>query len=89
MLTLYRLVMDPDVNPIRALPSAQRLQVMIYLSVMWTTLFCTAAGAWVWFGELIVAHALVAFGLVMTGLVFQWARGRTSGDVVRIWRLHR
>ena len=70
MLSLYRAVMDSDSNPLRDLLPAQRFQLMVFLSVMWTTIFCAAAGAWLWYGELIVLHVLVAFGVIATGLTF-------------------
>jgi len=53
MSSLYRAVMDSSVNPLRTLPAAQRFQLMLFLSVMWTNIFCLSAGAWVWYGELI------------------------------------
>ena len=56
MLSLYRAVMDSDYNPLRSLPPAQRFQLMAFLSLMWTTIFCAAAGTWFWYGELIVVH---------------------------------
>jgi hypothetical protein len=73
MLSIYRAVMDPSINPLRILPAAQRFQTMLYLSVMWTTIFCVATGAWVWYGEIVVAHLLVAAGFVVTGLTFRAA----------------
>ena len=78
MLALYRTVMDSNANPLRHLPPAQRFQVMVVLSVMWTTIFCVAAGAWLWYGELIVLHVLVALGFFVTGLTFH--RGRRTAS---------
>ena len=78
MLTLYRGIMDSDTNPLRNLPPAQRFQVMVVLSVMWTTIFCVSAGAWLWYGELIVLHVLVALGCLVTGLTFHRARRTAS-----------
>ena len=43
MLSLYRAVMDSNVNPLRALHPAQRFQTMAVLGTMWTTIFCGAA----------------------------------------------
>ena len=83
MTFLYRLIMDPSVNAMRALPAAQAYQIMVYLSFMWTALFCGALGAWVWFDELVVSHALLAFGIVMTGLTFQRA-SRSKAAAVRL-----
>jgi hypothetical protein len=62
--------MDSNVNPLHALPPAQRFQVMAYLGTMWTTIFCGAAGAWLWYGELVTLHVLVAAGFLVTGLTF-------------------
>jgi hypothetical protein len=70
MLSLYRAVMDSNVNPLHVLPPAQRFQVMAYLGTMWTTIFCGAAGAWLWYGELVTLHVLVAAGFLVTGLTF-------------------
>ena len=73
MRPLYRAVMDSDVNPLRSLPRAQRFQIMVTLSIMWTTIFCAGAGAWFWYGELIVAHMLIALGILVTGVTFHRA----------------
>lgn len=73
MLHWYRLVMDSDRNPLRNLPPAQRFQMMATLSVMWTIIFCTAADAWIYSGELLVAHLLVAMGTLITGYSFHKA----------------
>lgn len=75
MRSLYRAVMDPEVNPLGRLPAAQRFQRMLALGIMWTTVFCAAAGAWLWYGELLVAHGLLAAGFLATGLVFRQSEG--------------
>jgi hypothetical protein len=80
MLSVYRAIMDPSINPLRNIPAAQRFQTMLYLSVMWTTIFCTAAGAWVWYGEIVVAHLLVTAGFVVTGLTFRAASHSADRD---------
>ena len=69
----YRLLMDAGVNPLRHLPPAQRFQIMTYLSLVWTTIFCAAAGAWIWYGHLVIAHMLVASGFLITGWTFKQA----------------
>ncbi len=78
MKTLYRLVMDSDLNPLRDLPAVQRFQVMLYLSIMWTTIFCAIAGTWVLYSELMVAHVLIAVGFLVTGLAFHQAKRAAS-----------
>ncbi len=69
----YGTIMDSNRNPLRGLPPAQRFQTMIYLSVMWTTIFCTAFGGWYWYGELIVGHVLVVLGIALTTITFSRA----------------
>ena len=74
MKSLYRAVMDSETNPLRHLPPIRRFQAMVLLSIMWTTIFCAGAGAWLWYGELIVLHLLVALGFLVTGLTFHQAK---------------
>lgn len=82
MFPMYRAIMDSNVNPLRALPAVQRFQIMLYLSMIWTTIFCAGAGAWLWYGELIVAHMLIVLGVLFTGLTFQSAAAQpTHRDV--------
>ena len=40
--------------------------------------FCAAAGAWLWYGELIIGHVLVAFGFLVTGWTFYKADRASS-----------
>jgi hypothetical protein len=69
----YRLVMDPAVNALRALPEAQRFQVMLFLATMWTILFTAAIGAWAWYGATLAAHALLVAGVMFTAWAFRQA----------------
>ena len=69
----YEAVMNPDINPLRHLPPAQRFQVTVYLGLMWTTIFCAAGGLWVWYGELVFVHILLAAGTLITGWTFNTA----------------
>ena len=71
MNELYRSIMDSDQNPLKTLPPAQRFQVMVVLSLMWTSIFCTAASVWFWYGELIAVHILLALGVAITGMTFR------------------
>ncbi|SDB07344.1 hypothetical protein [Bauldia litoralis] len=73
----YRAVMDPSVNPLRRLPPIRRFQTMLFLSMMWTLIFCVGTGAWLWYGELVAFHVLLALGVFVTGTTFHRA-GRTS-----------
>ena len=73
MKSQYQSVMDPDQNSLRRIPPAQRFQIMVYLSMMWTAIFCFAASAWAWYGELLVGHIAVALGVMITGMTFHSA----------------
>lgn len=75
----YGTVMDSSRNPLRNLPPAQRFQTMVYLSVMWTTIFCTAFGTWYLYGELIVGHVLFVLGIVLTTITFSRASRKRAG----------
>ena len=73
MYELYRSIMDSERNPLNTMLPAQRFQVMVVLSLMWTSIFCTAASAWFWYGELIAVHVLLALGVAITGMTFRAA----------------
>jgi hypothetical protein len=77
MRNIYRLIMDSERNPLRLLQPAQRFQVMVLLSIMWTVIFCTVAGLWFWFGELVVGHLVLALGTLVTGVTFRQAEAAT------------
>lgn len=74
MNTWYRSIMDPEVNPLNALSPLRRFQIMSYLSMMWTAIFCAASGAWMWYGHLAIVHVLLALGFLATGWTFHTAR---------------
>ena len=78
---IYRNVMDSDRNPLRALPPAQRLQAMIILSVMWSTIFCLTSANWFFYGELVVGHVLVILGIAITAMTFRAASSRKQRSV--------
>jgi hypothetical protein len=65
----YALIMDADKNPLMILPPAQRFQIMVYLSLMWTTIFCAAFGIWIWYGQILALHMLT-LGIAVTGMTF-------------------
>ena len=77
MVRIYRAIMDSDRNPLRHLPPQQRFQIMVYLSLMWTAIFCASAGVWFLAGELIVAHLLLLSGVFITAFTFRSARKRS------------
>jgi hypothetical protein len=71
MRDTYAVIMDESKNPLQGLPKAQRFQIMTFLSVMWSSLFCLAIGSYAFWGELVVGHVAVAAGVVLTGLTFR------------------
>jgi hypothetical protein len=79
----YSVVMDENQNPLKRLPKAQRFQIMLFLSVMWTTVFCVAIGSFAFWGELIVGHVALALGVFITGLTFKAATKQTHRDLYR------
>jgi hypothetical protein len=68
----YALIMEADKNPLMILPPAQRFQIMIYLSLMWTTIFYAAFGIWIWYGQILAINMLV-LGIAVTGMTFEIA----------------
>jgi hypothetical protein len=74
MRDCYSTIAETNRNPLRNLPPAQQFQMMTVLGLMWTAIFCAAAGAWLWFGEIVVAHILLALGVLVTGLEFRAVR---------------
>ena len=70
LMSSYNALMDDQYNPLWKLPPAQRFQLMAWLSVMWTMLFCLMVGVWMYFGELLIFHLLFALGFSVTGLIF-------------------
>lgn len=83
MLDWYRYVMDADKNPLSGLPPVQRFQLMLVLSLMWTAIFCTGAGAWMWYGEIVALHVLLALGTLATGFTF-----RVASSTAKTYRDH-
>ena len=73
MTSLYRSVMDSRFNPLKNLPPARRFQAMLFLSFMWTTAFCAALGAWLWYGSLMILHLVLVMAVVLTGWTFRAA----------------
>ena len=83
MRDLFASVMNENKNPLQSLPKIQRYQIMVILSLMWSTIFSVAIGSWYWWGELVIGHVAVATGVLFTGLTFRAARKRTHRDMYR------
>jgi len=60
---------------------------MLYLALMWTPIFCAAAGAWMWYGAIVFVHLLMALGFMVTGLTFNTASRFAMSSVSTAVRL--
>ena len=89
MQSIYDAIMNPDVNPLKRLPPAQRFQLMSSLGMMWTAIFCAATSTWYWYGELVVVHVIVAMGFLITGMTFQRASRKATVLGTMTYRDHR
>jgi len=76
----YEVVMNDSKNPLRRLPKVQRFQIMVFLSLMWSTVFCVAIGSYAFWGELVLGHLALAFGVLVTGVTFKVVDRRTRID---------
>lgn len=80
MLTnLYQVVMDPDRNPLRALPKMVRFQFMVVLAYMWSVVFSIYVGMIALVGPSIVVHTILLIGVFFTADIFRRARERSLG----------
>ncbi len=77
----YDAIMNENKNPLQRLPKSQQFQIMTFLSMMWTTVFCVAFSAWAWWGEILIGHVAVALAVVVTGLTFRSAKNRSHRDL--------
>ena len=80
MFQIYNNVMNSNKNPLSALPPAQRMQTMIILSVMWSTIFSLSTGAWLFYGELVVGHVLAIVGIGITAMTFHDASNKNPNS---------
>ena len=83
MYSWYSMIMNSNKNPLNKLPPAQRFQIMVFLSLMWTTIFTTSASLWMWYGELLAGHLLVALGIALTGTTFQLADNKQIHEEIK------
>lgn len=74
MRNWFDTIVNADRYALSDLPPSQRFQVMTTLSLMWTAIFCAVSGAWIWYGQLVVGHVLIALGFIATSVTFRSAR---------------
>lgn len=77
---LYNLVMDPNRNPLQALPKMVRFQYMVILAYMWSAVFSIYIGTIALLGPSIAAHTILLIGVFFTADVFWRARARSLSD---------
>ncbi len=74
---LYHLVMDPERNPLQALPKMVRFQFMVMLAYMWSVVFSIYAGMLALVGPSIAVHTILLIGVFFTADIFRRARKRS------------
>ena len=70
--TYWDAVMNPERNPLAKLPKIVRFQLMSYLALMWSVIFCASAGLFVWLPHFFIGHAvLLLLGIFGTSFIFR------------------
>ena len=82
---LFQIVMDPETNPLRALPKIVRFQYMLILSYFWSAVFTIWMGSYVVFGPSVIGHTALLLGIFFTADLFRRAReeSRHHRDAMR------
>ena len=76
----YSLIMDEENHPLMRLPKVVPFQIMVVISIMWSTIFCVAVGSFFSWGELAVGHVAIAMGILVTSLTFREAAQISSAS---------
>ena len=84
----YNVVMDPERNPLQALPKLVRFQYMAVLAYMWSVVFCLYIGAIALIGPSIAVHTILLVGVFFTADIFRRA-GQQALSHDNLLRLHR
>ena len=74
----YNIIMDPEVNPLRALPKPVRFRLMAILALMWCSVFTVWTGWISLYGPSVIAHLVLLIGVFFTADIFQRAQRRTQ-----------
>ncbi len=74
----YKLVMDPEQNPLRNLSKIVKFQIMCLLSMTWSVVFCLSAGILYLYGPTVLIHVLIVATCLYTSEVFRLANFKTS-----------
>ncbi|MEM7749068.1 MAG: hypothetical protein AAF346_12485 [Pseudomonadota bacterium] len=74
----YDLIMDPESNPLRALPIIVRFRLMAILALMWCSVFTIWTGWIALYGPSVAAHLVLLVGVFFTADVFRQAGTRAA-----------
>lgn len=79
-MEFYKMVMDPNRNPLQRLPKIVRFRFMLILAYMWSVIFALWAGM-VWLaGPSILVHSLLLIGVFFTADIFRRAASNSLSD---------
>ena len=76
----YDLIMNPEINPLRALPRMVRFQYMLILSYIWSAVFAIWVGSALLMGPSMLGHTAVLIAVFFTADVFQRARNQAMSE---------
>ena len=74
----YKIIMDPDTNPLRTLPKIVQFRLMAILAFMWCSVFTIWTGWIALYGPSVAAHLVLLLGVFFTADVFRRAGQRTG-----------
>lgn len=80
-MTMYKLIMDENHNPLQALPKPTRHMTMQTLALMWSVVFGVYMSSFTMFGISALAHVLFILAIVYTYGIFNGATNRTGFDL--------
>ncbi len=81
----YDMIMDPEQNPLSALPKVVKFRYMVILAYMWSLVFAFWTGYIALFGPSAIAHTIILLGFFFTADIFRRARrqGVSHRDAMR------
>jgi len=78
LYTIGLILFDDNKNDLRALPKTVRLQILVVLSLMWSTIFTIIFFSYTYWGLVwsisVVTHILIIIGVYFTMKSFMFAR---------------
>ncbi len=80
---MYNLILDAEKNPLWKLPIAQRFQIMMILSFMWSVIFSVGIGTWSLFGYSVLLHVIIVAGIFFTSWTFAEVQNKSPRDLIQ------